>query len=77
MTPIVIKGIRQGERERYYQALEKADRGFHEEFPTPSFESLGQRLDNGHFQPLEQLLYEGLKPRLDQMVAATLELKEP
>lgn len=75
--PIVIKGIQKEERQRYYQALETADLGFHEGFSTPSFEYLRQRLELGQFQPLEQLLYEGLKPRLDQMVAATLELKEP
>lgn len=75
--PIVIKGIQKEERERYYQALESADRGFHEGFPAPQIESLEQRLKLGEFQPLEQLLYEGLKPRLDQMVATTLELKQP
>jgi Fic family protein len=75
--PIVIKGIQKEERERYYEALELADKGFHEGFPAPQIDSLEQRLKLGEFQLLEQILYEGLKPRLDQMVATTLELKQP
>lgn len=75
--PIVIKGITPQERERYYAALEAADMGFHEGFPeetTPA--ALQGRLDQGTFEPLMQLLCEGLLPRLDRLIVLALEEKE-
>jgi Fic family protein len=75
--PIVIKGIEPQERQRYYQALEAADVGFHEGFASPNLEELAQKLELGQFQQLEQLLFEGLKPRLDQMIGTVLEQQEP
>lgn len=74
---IVIKGTRKEDRERYYEALEAADAGFHEGFPDPDSEEVAARLDRGNFEPLEELLYEGLVPRLDQMTAASLETTTP
>ncbi len=74
--PIVIKGIDSKERNRYYQALEVADRGFRRGFPDPTPEALGGRLEEGDFDPLSQLLCEGLQPRLDTMIVAAMEKQD-
>lgn len=76
--PIVIKGMSDEERERYYAALEVADAGFHIGFPqqtTPL--ALRERLDSGDFGPLMLLLCEGLQPRLDRLTVLALEQREP
>lgn len=75
--PIVIKGIDPTERNRYYQSLEAADRGFQGGFPEPSPEILRERLEEGDFEPLSQLLCEGLQPRLDTMIVLAMEKHEP
>jgi len=75
--PIIIKGIQTEERNRYYQALEAADVGFHQGFFAPSPQALRQQLEQGSFQPLEALLYEGLQPRIDRMIATSLQHREP
>jgi Fic family protein len=74
--PIIIKGIELEERERYYEALETADVGFHRGFPRPTLKALEERLEEGDFQRLESLLYEGLLPRLDQVIALAIEPRE-
>ena len=38
--PIVIKGISKEDRQRYYDALEAGDKGFHRGFPVPTPEAL-------------------------------------
>lgn len=76
-VPIVIKGLSEGERNVYYQALEAADRGFHRGFPPPKPHQLLERLEEGDFAPLEQLLLEGMLPRLDQTIALTLAARTP
>jgi len=75
--PTIIKGIEKTERDRYYQALEVADIGFHQGFPAAYIPLLAESLEQGNFEPLESLLYEGLRPRLDQWLAAALEQQEP
>ncbi len=75
--PIVIKGVTQADRQRYYAALEAADPGFHDGFPNPSPDALRARLDQGHFDALSLLLCEGLSSRLDRMIAIALERHEP
>lgn len=75
--PIVIKGMQDSERERYYSALEAADSGFHTGFPAPSSAALRERLNTGGFTLLCQILYEGLMPRLDRLIALALEQHEP
>lgn len=74
--PLVIKGIHPEQRQQYYRALEAADIGFHEGFPPPGIKSVTEHLEKGQFELLEALLYEGLKPRLDQAIATALEQKE-
>jgi fido (protein-threonine AMPylation protein) len=76
-VPIVIKGLSEGERNVYYQALEAADRGFHQGFPPPKPHLLLERLEEGDFAPLEQLLLEGMLPRLDQTIARALAARTP
>ena len=75
--PIIIKGIGNTERERYYEALEVADVGFHRGFPAPMTAALRERLEEGDFERLENLLRDGLLPRLDQVIALALESHEP
>jgi Fic family protein len=75
--PIVIKGIDPGERKRYYQALEAADRGFHRGFPDPTASALRERVEEGDFEPLAQILCEGLLPRLETMIVLAMEKQEP
>ncbi len=74
--PIVIKGIDSEERNRYYQALEAADRRFRRGFPDPTPVALGERLEAGDFDPLSQLLCEGLQPRLDTMIVVAMERQD-
>jgi Fic family protein len=75
--PIVIKGMSNEERQRYYEALEAGDRGFHRGFPEPTAQALATRLEEGNFEPLCLLLCAGLLPRLDRMIAVAMETKEP
>jgi Fic family protein len=74
--PIVIKGIAAEERSRYYHALEAADRGFQRGWPDATPQALGERLNEGDFEPLSQLLCEGLLPRLDLMTILAMEKQE-
>lgn len=74
--PIVIKGMNTEDRERYYAALETADKGFHRGFPEPIAHDLEQRLEEGDFEPLGQLLCDGLLPRLDLLIALAMEKHE-
>lgn len=76
-SPIIIKGITEDERKRYYQALESADSGFHRGFPDPEVEALRQRLEEGDFGPLEALLFDGLRLSMDPIIASAYERKEP
>jgi hypothetical protein len=74
--PIIIKGLLQEDRDRYYQALEQADRGFHQPFPDPEPIVLGKRMEEGNFSLLEELLCEGLQPNLDKVILEMLERQE-
>ena len=74
--PIVIKGMNTEDRERYYAALEAADKGFHRGFPESTAQELGRRLEEGDFWPLCQLLCDGLLPRLDLMIVLAMEKHE-
>lgn len=76
-VPIVIKGLHPEERNAYYQALEAADRGFHQGFPPPKPPLLLERLEEGNFAPLVGLLLEGMLPRLDQTIALSLAARVP
>lgn len=71
--PLVIKGETEAQRQRYYSALEQADRGFHNGFPAPEVPSLEAHLEQGNFEPLEALLAEGLEPRLDAAIVGACE----
>lgn len=73
---IIIKGTDEEERQRYYRALETADVGFHEGFPSANTKAIKSRLEQGNFEPLERLFYENLLPRLDRVTAAALENQE-
>jgi fido (protein-threonine AMPylation protein) len=77
LPPIVIKGFAKEDRERYYAALEAADAGFHQAFPAPKPKTLLEGLERGDFTALEALLVEGVRPRLDVLIAAALERREP
>ena len=74
--PIIIKGIEVEQRNQYYQALELADQGFHYGFKKPLLTTIKKGLDQGNYSLLENLLYIGLKPRLDQMIIQTLKVQE-
>jgi fido (protein-threonine AMPylation protein) len=75
--PIIIKGLQQEEKERYYQALELGDKGFHSGFPHPEPEVLRKGLAGGDFHSLENLFCEGLQPNLDKTIIALIERQEP
>lgn len=75
--PIVIKGVASEERARYYQALEAADSGLQQGWPDPTPEKLEERLNEGDFAPLEQLLCDGVSPRLDTLTILAMEAREP
>jgi len=72
LPPVVIKGLDPGDRKRYYEALEGADRGFLGRFPPPDPKALLQALDEGEWRPLALLLGESLLARLDKVVALAL-----
>jgi Fic family protein len=75
--PIVIKGLTAEERSLYYSALEQADAGFHHGFPDPQADLLREHVEQGRFEALETLLFEGLLPRLDLMMIAAIIVHEP
>ena len=75
--PLVIKGFELSERTKYYQALELADIGFHQGFATSNLSTIKKHLDMGDYSLLKELLYLGLKPRLEKMIITALRLKEP
>ena len=77
LPPIIIKGMQQADRERYYAALEAGDAGFHEHFPPPKAGELLLALELGDFGPMEALLMEGVLPQLDALIAAAVEAKQP
>lgn len=74
--PIVIKGIELSERNKYYQALELADQGFDQGFKNADISTIKQGLDQGNYSLLIELLYLGLKPRLETMIVNALKQKE-
>lgn len=77
LPPIIIKGVQQADRERYYAALEAGDAGFHQRFPPPRTGDLLPTLELGDFGPMEELLMEGVLPQLDALIAAAVEAREP
>lgn len=77
LPPIVIKGLTTDERQLYYDALEAADRGFHDGFPEPTPDALRARLAGGNFVPLETMLCEGLLSALDSVITGALRRSEP
>lgn len=72
LPPIAIKGLAEEERQTYYQALERADRGFHRGFPPPDAEALLKALDEGDWQPLACVLGEALVDRLETILGLAL-----
>jgi Fic family protein len=74
---IVIKGFTKEDRTRYYGSLEAADSGFHRGFPEAEPAALRQRLDEGQFEPIEQLFCEGMLPRLDRIIVTAQARQEP
>ena len=66
--PIIIKGMEQTDRERYYQSLEAGDVGFHRRFPPPQPCALLAALGEGDFGPLEVLLHGGVLPQLETLI---------
>ena len=73
----MIKGIRKEERQRYYQALETADVGFHQGFSSTDQQQIRKQLEQGNFQSLEMLLSEGLQPRMDRLIATVFQKQAP
>ena len=73
LPPIIIKGMQQTDRGRYYQALEAGDVGFHERFPPPQVDALLAALEEGDFGPLETLLMDGVLPQLDTLIVRAVE----
>ncbi len=74
--PIVIKGVKSEEREKYYQALELADVGFHNGFADSTLSTFKNSLKQGDYSLLKELLYLGLKPRLDSLIITALKKEE-
>lgn len=62
-TNIIIKGVEKSERDRYYKALEKADKGITKLFEKekiPPLETLSAEIDKGDFNQLENIIYEAI-----------------
>lgn len=75
--PIIIKGLQSSERERYYAALEAADKGFHTGFPQDiTAEALRERLAHGNMTQLRQLLCDGLLPRLERLIVLAVKARD-
>lgn len=72
LPPIAIKGLEKEERERYYRALEGADKAFHVGFPPPDPSALLRALDEGEWQPLACVLGEALVDRLETVLGLAL-----
>ncbi|GGM99236.1 hypothetical protein GCM10007092_11380 [Thermus composti] len=70
--PLVVKGLDEADRRRYYQALERADRGLQDRFPPPEPLALIRSLDLGDWVPLASLLGEALLLRLERTAALAL-----
>lgn len=77
LPPIIIKGMRETDRERYYAALEAGDAGFHEHFSPPRASELLLDLGLGDFEPMEALLLEGVLPQLDALIVGAVETEDP
>ena len=75
LPPIIIKGSEQKERDRYYQALESADKGFHANFGSPT--TMLKKLEQGDFKKLEMLLVDSVTPQLNIIIALAFEKYEP
>lgn len=75
--PIIIKGDDITARQRYYNALELADEGFHLGFPAATTTALRRGLNKGNFDTLLTLLSDSLVPQLDHLIIANLEKQEP
>ena len=74
--PIVIKGIELTQRNKYYKALELADKGFHQGFKSANIDKIKKCLEMGDYSNLKELLYLGLKPRLDTIIVTALKQQE-
>ncbi|WP_460172328.1 Fic family protein [Thermus sp. FJN-A] len=72
LPPLVVKGLEEEDRGRYYLALERADRGFHAGFPPPEPKALAEALDKGEWRPLALLLGEALIARVEKAAALAL-----
>jgi len=70
--PLVVKGLSEADRKRYYQALEGADRGLQAGFPPPDPQALIRSLDQGDWVALASLLGESLLARLEKAAALAL-----
>ena len=73
--PLIIKGLSGTERNEYYQALEVADIGFHDGFPSADREKILAALMLGDFTGLEDILYKGALTSMDRIIASTVEQK--
>lgn len=74
--PIIIKGVQQRDRERYYAALEAGDAGLQGHFPDPHGAALSRALDQGDFLPMQHLLADAVIPQLDLLLTAAVEARE-
>ena len=72
LPPLVVKGLEDQDRKRYYEAIEQADRGLHHGFPPPEPNALVGALDQGEWRPLALLLGEALLAHLDKVIALAL-----
>ncbi|MHA0040152.1 Fic family protein [Deinococcus sp. PESE-13] len=73
--PIIIKGEQEADRQRYYAALEAGDAGFHHGFPPPP--ELYERLEQGNFTAMQNLLADGVVPQLDLLLVKLAQEQEP
>lgn len=71
--PLIIKGEEKEQRDRYYEALEAADKGFHGGFPPAEPQALLGALEQGHFEPLEVLFEESVYEQLGNLSVTALE----
>jgi len=76
-APIVIKGFEEADRAAYYDALQRADRGFHAGFPSPTAGDLREGLQRGDMTALEALLSSAANGGLDTVLAAAVEAESP
>jgi len=74
---ICIKGLKKQDRERYYNALEKADTGIEKMFEAEeeSFHSKIAIIEKGDFSMMEEIIYDGILEAMNRCIIMHMDAK--